>query len=469
MRGLPLRSTLESKYLWRADVANLRSLRLCIFGLLIVATACGDDDGTPTTDGGGECAGQVDGEECGDDAGTRRICLGGECVASTCGDGYVDAEAGEQCEDGNGQAGDGCEPGDCSFTCEADTDCSDDNPCTGEETCSISTNRCIMGAPPTGTTMCTQDGGEMGVCRGSDCVPEGCGDGNLDMATEECDDGNEIEGDGCDGDCTFSCTVAADCNDGNMCNGEETCSSNACVPGTALNCMDDMDPCTEAICVPETGCGQQVIDNDGDGFASTDIDPSCGDCDDTNDLIYTGAVEICGDGLDNNCSGDNSDETPTIWYADCDADGYAPLGATQRTACDMPGTTAAVTGCATDNGDWTVRNPANASQRDCDDDERNARPNQEVAQTGLVPATGTGDWNCDGTARQTLDPPCSTIFCLRCILIIGGEVTCPETGGGFWRDVSEVPCGTSGWWEYCGDETTRPECRNDVFRAQECI
>ena len=248
-------------------MASLERNGIAFVGVFLALTfaACGDDDTSP----GGECEGRADGESCGD-ASMRRICLGGVCSASTCGDGYVDMEAGEQCEDGNDQAGDGCEPGDCSRSCEGDADCSDGNPCTGEETCSASTFRCALGAPPTGVTMCTQESGETGVCRGSDCVPEGCGDGILDAATEECDDGDDIEGNGCDGDCTFSCTVAADCNDGDMCNGEEACSNNACVPGTPLNCMEDADPCTMAVCVPETGCGQQVIDNDGDGFASTD-------------------------------------------------------------------------------------------------------------------------------------------------------------------------------------------------------
>jgi len=33
-----------------------------------------------------------------------------------------------------------------------------------------------------------------------------CGDGILNSACEECDDGNKIEGDGCDNDCTYSCS-----------------------------------------------------------------------------------------------------------------------------------------------------------------------------------------------------------------------------------------------------------------------
>ena len=38
----------------------------------------------------------------------RSICLAEKCVQSTCGDGFIDVEAGEQCEDGNRENNDGC-------------------------------------------------------------------------------------------------------------------------------------------------------------------------------------------------------------------------------------------------------------------------------------------------------------------------------------------------------------------------
>src|SRR5688500_2998418 len=91
-----------------------------LVGLLLL-TACGgseepeDDDGGPTDrlDSGGmdacvppgDCAGRIDGTSCG----TGVICVGEACVASECGDGLVDLSSGEECDDMNMVAFDGCE------------------------------------------------------------------------------------------------------------------------------------------------------------------------------------------------------------------------------------------------------------------------------------------------------------------------------------------------------------------------
>jgi len=48
-----------------------------------------------------------DGTECG--VATRRICVDGACGSSACGDGYLDVFAGEECDDGNTDPGDGCD------------------------------------------------------------------------------------------------------------------------------------------------------------------------------------------------------------------------------------------------------------------------------------------------------------------------------------------------------------------------
>ena len=49
-----------------------------------------------------------------------------------------------------------------------------------------------------------------------------------------------------------SCNTDPDCSDGNLCNGVEQCVSGTCVPGTPVNCNDNLF-CTLDICNPQTG------------------------------------------------------------------------------------------------------------------------------------------------------------------------------------------------------------------------
>jgi cysteine-rich repeat protein len=87
-----------------------------------------------------------------------------------------------------------------------------------------------------------------------------CGDGEQN-GTEECDDGNDTNGDGCDNDCTYSCYVATeetDCDDG------ESCTDNVCDGGTHV-CSNP--PVTEG-----TPC------NDGDDCTYPDACSAAGTC-----------------------------------------------------------------------------------------------------------------------------------------------------------------------------------------------
>jgi cysteine-rich repeat protein len=91
-----------------------------------------------------------------------------------------------------------------------------------------------------------------------DEIPDTCGNSVVEEG-EECDDGNDMDGDGCNGSCVFSCHGAGDCDDLNVCT-DDTCGpgGSGMVCGhdnNALQC-DDEDPCTEAdlcsggICIP---------------------------------------------------------------------------------------------------------------------------------------------------------------------------------------------------------------------------
>ena len=200
--------------------------------------------GVPAADGT-ECAGGT--------------CRGGTCAPAGCGDTVASGD--EDCDDGNTIAGDGCES-DCTFTCTTGSDCDDDNPCNGTEPCAIASHTCTDGAPPDTGTACDRDGDPetRDHCVESDCRRSFCGDGLTDVALDEdCDDGNAIAGDGCESDCTFTCTTGSDCDDGNVCNGTETCvlATHRCDSGarppSGTPCPGGA--CNDGACVPSPDAG----------------------------------------------------------------------------------------------------------------------------------------------------------------------------------------------------------------------
>lgn len=182
--------------------------------------------------------------------------------------------------------------------------------------------------PGTGGSTTTSEGTTSSTSRQSVC-----GDGNAEGA-EECDDGNQTSGDGCENDCTFTC-LAGDpkrgCDDMNPCNGAEACGADhRCAAGMPLangaSCGASLF-CVGGKCVPPS-CGDAVVEApeecddanaaDGDGCEhdcrfsclSTDPardcssdDPCMGDgaCDDTLHVCATGTLQpngtACGTGL----------------------------------------------------------------------------------------------------------------------------------------------------------------------------
>ncbi len=165
----------------------------CADGVCQVGTARSCDDGLPcTTDScdsqTGACVYEPksDGTSCTVD----RLCIDAQCVESSCGDGYVDETAGEECDEmPNGDDADGCKD-DCTFTCKADSDCVTDACHTGS-TCDQSTHTC--------TTPTPIDCSDNDPCTADSCDPNlGCtstfidvdGDGAGAGATcgNDCDD-----------------------------------------------------------------------------------------------------------------------------------------------------------------------------------------------------------------------------------------------------------------------------------------
>jgi len=128
-------------------------------------------------------------------------------------------------------------------------------------------------------------------------------------------------------------------------------------------------------------------DDDGDGYGDlTSTESACEapsghvdnsqDCNDSEPLAWTGAVETCDD-VDNDCDGtiDNDDAIDAVtWYGDADGDGY---GATTfvEVACDPPS-------LYVDNAE------------DCDDLDPSSYP-------GATELCDDADNDCDGTVDNT--------------------------------------------------------------------
>jgi fibro-slime domain-containing protein len=199
--------------------------------------------------------------------GAMSDCAGGagSCVVMpdpACGDGLINV-AGEECDDGNGDSGDGCTA---TCTLEADSAC------------------------PT---------------PGQPCVSTvECGDGKV-TGSETCDDGNLKSADGCSEKCVledgWACPVpglrceAAECGDGKVV-GFEECDFATATAGCTACKIDDVYACDDSGC-HKTVCGdakvergEQCEDGNGrpfDGCFQCRFEPSCKD----------GVCKaVCGDG-----------------------------------------------------------------------------------------------------------------------------------------------------------------------------
>jgi hypothetical protein len=97
-----------------------------------------------------------------------------------------------------------------------------------------------------------------------------------------------------DGDGSKDYIAGGDCNDSGS--GSAIHPGATEIPGNLID--DNCDGRADETGSGSAGNSTNTVDNDKDGFS-----PAQGDCDDTNPNVHPGAIEICGNGIDEDCDG----------------------------------------------------------------------------------------------------------------------------------------------------------------------
>ncbi len=239
------------------------------------------------------------------------IALGSACETASsvqCGDGIRDDS--EACDDGN-RITETCAYNESCAVCTAEcqvesgiTSTCGDGVLDDREDCdNASSSRLCPYSPSASTCMICNENCEMALG-----VAVYCGDGLVEPGQEECDDGNAMDGDGCDSNCTFTqcgnglVTIGEVCDDGNKtdldgCNAD--CRPGECGDGA----LDEGEDCDDANNQREA-CTYGLE-------ACTVCDASCKES--------PGLTSFCGDGLRDLIHGEECDDGNTRDGDGCDS------------------------------------------------------------------------------------------------------------------------------------------------------
>jgi len=290
--------------------------------LEVVGDEACDDGNTRDDDGcAADCKSVEPGYLCPTEGGLGGVCE--EATEDVCGDARI--SFGEFCDDGNTRDDDGCTaecdvtPGyDCPIAgqlCQLISWCGDGalNPQNGEQ--------CDDGEdPPEGgdgcSALCVIEDLFDCLVPGEPCVSRvKCGDRKL-MGTETCDDGNTTAGDGCNAACQleegWTCPPgvrcrARECGDGivagnEQCDDDGTMATDGCSPTCQLEpgfkCEGEPSDCTETVCGDGEREGTEQCDNDvATGQTPSPFDGCSATCTNEPACGCSGCDDVCGDGM----------------------------------------------------------------------------------------------------------------------------------------------------------------------------
>ncbi len=253
-------------------------------------------------------------------------------------------------------------------------------------------------------------------------------------ATEIC---NDVD-DNCDGQVDEGCNA----------DGDEYCAANKTVVGFPTVCSKGGGDCNDAdpnvstagveICNnSDDNCNGTVdegCDDDGDTFCDANMklvgtSSKCsgggGDCDDTKAAINPGAKEICGNTVDENCSGGYNDVNAqgcTTFYEDADGDAFGKIGGNSACLCIKTGNLTAT------------------KLGDCDD-------SNELVNGGAAELCDGIDNNCNSQVDEGCDVDADG-YCDSNKITIGSPPVCPKGGGDCNDQVKAINPGAA---EICGN------------------
>jgi len=259
--------------------------------------------------------------------------------------GSINPGAAEICDDGIDNNCDGLQDQPATFYLDADGDTFGD-PTKPLTVCGAIPNGYVSDASDCNDSNASIHRFGIEVC---DSVDNNCNglidEGAVDAQNWFADEDDDGYGDPLDfvSACTKPANMIADNTD---CDGN----NNLVNPGVAEVCGNGIDDNCDGV-IDDDGTGSLTWhpDNDGDGYGDSSVSMTAcvqpagavldgSDCDDDNFVVNPGRTEICGNSLDDDCSGtvDGSDAINALtWYRDSDSDAYGDPASAQL-ACTQP-------------------------------------------------------------------------------------------------------------------------------------
>jgi YVTN family beta-propeller protein/cysteine-rich repeat protein len=136
---------------------------------------------------------------------------------------------------------------------------------------------CGNGLPQVGE-QCDDGNGVNGDGCDNNCTTTACGNG-ITTASEQCDDGNFAAGDCCSATCQHETSGSPCAADSNECTDDECDGAGACVhpdSGLGTPCTPDFNPCTDDVCDGASSCGVPNTDPCDDGLFCNGADTCTG-------------------------------------------------------------------------------------------------------------------------------------------------------------------------------------------------